>query len=99
MRVALFLFIIAGFEQWIHGCQERKFRYFSTSDLNGIRSALSLWDRDVVADVPGSWARTELNEMVAGGPALAAFWLEQLASVSAGAVETPGLAAGGPIAW
>jgi hypothetical protein len=31
MRVALFLFIIAGFEQWIHGCQARKFRYFSAA--------------------------------------------------------------------
>src|SRR4030095_16291354 len=50
MRVALFLFIIAGFEQWIRGCQERKFRYFSPSDLNGIRGALSCWDRGVVAD-------------------------------------------------
>jgi hypothetical protein len=33
MRVALFLFIIAGFEQWIHACQERKFRYFSEFNL------------------------------------------------------------------
>jgi hypothetical protein len=63
MRVALFLFIIAGFERWIDGCQARKFNYFSASDLNGIRSALSCWDRGVVADGPGSWASTELNEM------------------------------------
>ena len=35
MRVALFLFIIARFEQWARGCQAHNFRYFSPAKLTG----------------------------------------------------------------
>jgi hypothetical protein len=47
---------MAGFEQWIDGCQARKFHYFSTNDGGGLsRSAVgeceSEWIKGSVLDI------------------------------------------------